>query len=313
MNFRLLLVLAIATHVLSLIGCGPAPLRAPSYEGVEPEVIGRNEPEVAETAIPQRPVMWEVIMDDKSSWLFGTVHLGITLDEALPPPYDQQISYARTIVLETDPAGVDEDLLIEHARLPRNTTQSSMFSQADWSELVFELRSKTTADSLNATRPWLSMVLLSAARAEELGHGAMDTSLIEMAGTHGKPIRYLETPRQQLELIASVSDETMVSMVQKMLADREAENRDLQELMRLYRVGDVDELTNAVFDPEDVQNHRDYFETMFTLRNDNWIDALEEELQLGDAFIAVGAGHLLGGRGLLSMLRERGYELRQVE
>jgi uncharacterized protein YbaP (TraB family) len=47
-------------------------------------------------------------------------------------------------------------------------------------------------------------------------------------------------------------------------------------------------------------------------RNRDWIPKLEEILAAGGAFIAVGADHLTGGRGVIALLAGRGYQATRV-
>ena len=47
-------------------------------------------------------------------------------------------------------------------------------------------------------------------------------------------------------------------------------------------------------------------------RNESWIPMLEAMFAEGDAFVAVGAGHLRGKRGLVERLRERGWSVTNV-
>ena len=47
-------------------------------------------------------------------------------------------------------------------------------------------------------------------------------------------------------------------------------------------------------------------------RNKNWVDQLKKILPANNIFIAVGAGHLVGEKGLISLLRKAGYTLRPL-
>ena len=48
-------------------------------------------------------------------------------------------------------------------------------------------------------------------------------------------------------------------------------------------------------------------------RNEAWMSKLLEELRRGDAFVAVGFGHLYGNKGLIRLLNERNLRVERVE
>jgi uncharacterized protein YbaP (TraB family) len=52
------------------------------------------------------------------------------------------------------------------------------------------------------------------------------------------------------------------------------------------------------------------FEEILLLnRNRNWIPVMQKAMARESIFFAVGAGHLSGPEGLLSLLRKSGYEV----
>jgi uncharacterized protein YbaP (TraB family) len=48
-------------------------------------------------------------------------------------------------------------------------------------------------------------------------------------------------------------------------------------------------------------------------RNKNWISQLKKLPSTQSRFIAVGAGHLVGKMGLISLLRKEGYTVRAID
>lgn len=53
-------------------------------------------------------------------------------------------------------------------------------------------------------------------------------------------------------------------------------------------------------------------EEMVFRRNADWIPKLDKIFAAGNAFIAVGADHLSGPRGLVALLEKRGYKLTRI-
>jgi uncharacterized protein YbaP (TraB family) len=51
---------------------------------------------------------------------------------------------------------------------------------------------------------------------------------------------------------------------------------------------------------------------MVYARNASWIPKLEKMFEGGNVFVAVGADHLLGKRGVVALLEARGFKVTRV-
>jgi uncharacterized protein YbaP (TraB family) len=56
-----------------------------------------------------------------------------------------------------------------------------------------------------------------------------------------------------------------------------------------------------------------FYQTVLYARNARWLPELERLMGEGNAFVAVGAAHLLGERGLLREFVQRGYTVTRVK
>lgn len=56
-----------------------------------------------------------------------------------------------------------------------------------------------------------------------------------------------------------------------------------------------------------------FYDLMVRQRNENWMQTLPPLLDMGGAFVLVGAGHLPGKQGLIALLRTRGYIVQPVQ
>jgi uncharacterized protein YbaP (TraB family) len=55
-----------------------------------------------------------------------------------------------------------------------------------------------------------------------------------------------------------------------------------------------------------------FVENFLNKRNRNWIPVIENQIDIENTFIAVGAGHLPGENGILALLRNKGYTLTPI-
>ncbi|MEQ8954506.1 MAG: TraB/GumN family protein, partial [Gammaproteobacteria bacterium] len=83
-------------------------------------------------------------------------------------------------------------------------------------------------------------------------------------------------------------------------------------MLSAWRVGNASEL-NAMF-VTDMQNEApEIYQSLLVDRNLKWIPQIEAMLADPDTeLVLVGAAHLVGSDGLLNLLQERGYTVRQL-
>ncbi len=80
-------------------------------------------------------------------------------------------------------------------------------------------------------------------------------------------------------------------------------------MVAAYTSGDLNTLDRIIH--EEIE-HPGMKEIFLDHRNAAWMPRLREWLQLGNSFIAVGAGHLAGEGGLISLLMADGYKVTPV-
>ena len=86
---------------------------------------------------------------------------------------------------------------------------------------------------------------------------------------------------------------------------------DLRKLIDVYKTQDVEKLFEITASQLDVE--KGFHTRLLDDRNIAWIPKLETAFKEKPTFVAVGAGHLGGKKGVLSLLREKGYKVSPVK
>ena len=91
----------------------------------------------------------------------------------------------------------------------------------------------------------------------------------------------------------------------------DGEDKELTEMMDAYRNQNLQKLEEMLMksDPS-ISNYTDI---LLYNRNENWVQKLKELLPEKSMLIAVGAGHLPGKKGCISLLRQAGYKVTPVK
>ena len=150
---------------------------------------------------------------------------------------------------------------------------------------------------------------------------AMDSYLIRYAYDRSIEVRDVESAALQYGMLSSFPDELNLLIIQDTLDSLDTYGEDLDELYEAWCSGDYKAIqalneTEAEADEytaEELALLEDYHRQMLDERNLGMRDRAVEWMQAGDkVFFAVGAGHLVGEAGLVTLLREAGYTVEQL-
>lgn len=134
----------------------------------------------------------------------------------------------------------------------------------------------------------------------------LDQTVQERGEKAGKRLGGFETVDFQLDKLLgdpiSMQAEDLVDMVRKDARMEEFAH----DLAAKYMAQDLDGLYKLMLDPE-MGSTPEEMERLITGRNVKWADSLQSIMPQESVFVCVGAGHLPGDRGLISLLRGKGY------
>ncbi|MFT3697063.1 MAG: TraB/GumN family protein [Kofleriaceae bacterium] len=245
------------------------------------------------------PLLWKVHKaDGPVIYFYGTIHVaGIS---AVPPAALQALDQSKQFASELGDKEPDMDKLTDLARLPYGQVLDRQLPDDDWYDLVDALRGTMKEDDLRHARPWFAMTRLTNKLAES-PKPSMDESLTDRA--HGKmPVDALETWDAQMQALV---DGVSIQDLQQAIHERKKLACDVALMRRYYENGDDISLAPMLVARDQA--------TIIDARNAKWRAQIETYATTSGAFIAVGLGHLLGDRGLLSTFRTSGYTVERAE
>lgn len=257
-----------------------------------------------------KPLLWKMEKDGKTSWLFGTIHLGVNADTQLPKAVFDHIDEAKTFVMEADTS--DPGLALAMRRSDGGSLRNDL-GPAYWKKLEDAIGARV-ANNLDSMKPFGAMTVLIARDLPMTP--PMDRVLADRAIKAGKQIHYLELGVDQIAMI----DPWMApNDVKALLDNRELAKKMSLEMMEAYRTGDAEGL-GKMFDDQTLwlaagrkpEMFPAYLDAILGKRNRAWIAQLEELHADGGMFLAVGAGHLVGPGNVIGLLTEKGYTITRV-
>jgi uncharacterized protein YbaP (TraB family) len=169
---------------------------------------------------------------------------------------------------------------------------------------------------LNRQKPWFLAMTLVALESLKLGFDAnlgIDKYFLSKAeGT--KKILELESLDYQLGLLSGLSDKDQELLLLYTLNDLRILEQEVEKLTKAWTTGDTKGmesiLTRSVSEDKRLSS---IFEKVVYERNRKMASRIEDFLQRKESyFLIVGAGHLVGDRGIIEILSRKGYLIEQL-
>ncbi len=133
----------------------------------------------------------------------------------------------------------------------------------------------------------------------------MDMYFQNEAKSGGKKLIGLETFEVQVNaLFQQFSPQRQAEMLVDFVKDKEKAKSELITMNKYYRAGDLSKLQLLLSDQSYSESEA---KVMLDDRNKKWMDQLPQLMKEQQTFVAVGALHLAGENGLVSLLRSAGY------
>lgn len=283
--------------LLALAGCSDAP--------------GKRPPD----GTPPNPLIFEIASADGTveGWMVGTIH-------ALPPGTDWRTPVIERAVSEADL------LIVEIADLDNRDKTASTFSSLSTTpalpplnqrlpkELAVPLadmfvRGGIDPDRFESLETWAAAIILAQVDATGDPANGVDRALIREFDD--RPVHELEGAKAQLSIFDRLPEATQRVMLASVVRGSEEDRKDPARLQRAWISGDAQTIERSA--REGILADPILREKLLIARNQRWAVALDPVLQEQPRpLIAVGAAHLVGPDGIVSLLEAQGYHIRRL-
>lgn len=264
---------------------------------------------------------WVYEKQGKTGYLFGSVHFADSSFYPLPARIMQAYNDSNVLVVEVDeslvPVEEQQALIARYGQYPEGKTLSTELSPATLGSLrKLLVEFEVPLEAVNHYRPGLLAASLTALQAGKLGYSAeqgLDRYFMQKA-RYAKKIRQIETFESQMALLAALPEDD--TLLRQSFDNMQDYAQQWQATMAAWKDGDGSALYRATIGSalEEYPELEPYFDVLFFDRHPKMLQAAEQCIVQDEAcFIVVGAGHLLGERGLLAALEEQGYAIRQIK
>ncbi|KIL36884.1 hypothetical protein SD71_05700 [Cohnella kolymensis] len=269
--------------------------------------------------------LWKITGGRNAGYLLGTIH--VATEEMYPLDYDLQRAIAESdhVALELDLTKVNQfkamKLVNQAALLTDGSSLEDHVSSEDYVKFGQVLKERMGAGTalFDKYEPWYAAMTLEALPAMKyMNTDGIDKYIAKQAHKHGKTVIELESVEQQIGLFDHFSSELQKLYFHQSIGNADQAAEGLDRLLDLWTAGEPAELDqlHAEYVKQGKQTmgklFKDFDNSFLIRRNREIAEKIDGFLSNGETgtyMVAVGAMHMPGEQGLVSLLEEAGYKL----
>ncbi len=257
-------------------------------------------------------LLWEISGNGlkEPSYLYGTIHIQrrevFEYDTVVSIVFNKSAAYAMELNME------EIDPMKAAALMQTDKPLDSILSPEKYRQLdsLFLAHTGMNLSLMKKTKPFFLMAQIMQLQIGGDMPVALDLDFFEKAREQKKKLIGIEKFEEQMAAVDELSIEEQTDLILEGYKDGEAPLAQIDELLEAYLNAEVQkmaELSKDTLYPE--KFHRAFLQE----RNIRMADRIAEIVREQVTFNAVGAAHLGGEEGVITLLRQKGFELKPIK
>lgn len=272
-------------------------------------------------------LLWKISGNglEKPSYLFGTHHIApVSVIDSVPGMNDAIANvdkiYGEMIMSEAT-APQSQQVMMSYAMAPQDSLLTTVLAPAQLDSLNTMLKRYMgpmgSANQFAQLKPAMLSTLLALMQSQTIfpnfnPQQQLDGEIQKRGAAIGKEIGGFETIQDQCNALFGSSIIEQAESLMDMVRHDDQSAGMAKKLAQAYLSGDLNAMLALMEDPANGASE-EWTERMINRRNANWMRVMAGLLPTASVLIAVGAGHLPGEEGLISLLRKNGYSVDPVK
>jgi uncharacterized protein YbaP (TraB family) len=246
------------------------------------------------------------------SYLYGTIHIICKEDFRFSSTLKNKLLEARNLYLEIDMD--DPGMMMKMASLSimKGQTLKDLMSEQDYNMLSTYVKDSLGMPMMvfNRLKPITLMSLLYTKILPCSSNESYEQKLMDLAKQSKKEVKGLERLEDQMSVFDKIPDSVEAQMILQMIKTMPEQRAQFADMVKAYKKEDLKTLSAQMSESPEWKGFED---VLLVNRNKNWIAVMEAAMKEGTTLFAVGAGHLPGKEGVVTLLRQAGYTLTPVQ
>ena len=258
-------------------------------------------------------LLWKVTKDNlEPSYLFGTIHVSDPKIVNLPQAVSSTLNDSDIFVMEAIPE-LEESLKLtqmmffDDGRTLKDYIDDMLFNKTAEILKNYQL----SVEAVKFMKPWAAFLVMNYPVNQGM---PLDLELLTTAQQNGAEIYGLESLSEQGNIFSTMELETQVQLLLDTVCNYEVVSSEFEKMKSLYMARDLNGLivNSNKYSLSQETIYKDLVKRLLTDRNYIMADRMQTVLEKGNAFIAIGAMHLPGDEGVLSLLDKQGYQITSI-
>ncbi len=255
-------------------------------------------------------LLWKITGNGlkEPSYLYGTIHIqdkrAFAFDDTVLTLFKTCKAYA----MELNPEKIDPAELKKFMIMKKHSLKD-LLSEDDYRKLDEYLKEKTGTGAIlyNKTKPFFIQSQVMQLTMPKDMDDALDMYFFKFAKQNGMEVLGIEKLKEQLEAVNKITLKDQAKMLMESLKD--TTNVNFEELLQAYRSADLKKLSELMKDTTLPQNFEEAF---LVKRNKRMAKRIAKFVKKQPTFNAIGAAHLPGEKGVINLLRKKGFTVEPV-
>lgn len=261
-------------------------------------------------------MLWEISGKGlkKPSYLFGTFHMMCKDDIKFSSNLLSAMSGAEEVYFEMDLDDAGNTLgAMFFMNMKNGNTLKALYTEEEFNRVntFFKDSLHVTLTSFQKMKPSFLEAFLYPKMMPCKNPSGIEQELLKIAGKEHKEIKGFETIAFQAAVFDSIPYAQQAKSLLGSIDSLSRYRSYFDTMMTVYKSQRLDKMEAMFTHPE--FGMQGGLEFLLDKRNINWIEQLRKILPEKNIFIAVGAGHLVGKKGLIELLRKEGYSVRAIQ
>jgi len=258
-------------------------------------------------------LLWKISGNglNRSCYLYGTMHVLCAEDATLSDSLKLAIKYADQIYFELDMDNMNEMLgAMKYLRMNDGKKLSELLSKDEYArvETYFKQHSvPLPLAMMNRFKPYFISSLIGEQMMSCDQKNGMEELIMRESKKYSKEIKGLETTEFQASIFDSIPYEKQAKDLVSYIDSIDSYKAVTMEMIEVYREQNLERMDSLMHKSDPGMD--EYMDILLYGRNRHWVDQMPEIMKGKCILFAVGAGHLPGEQGVISLLRKKGYKV----
>ena len=258
-------------------------------------------------------LLWKISGNglSRSSYLYGTMHVLCAGDATISDSLKLAIKYADEIYFELDMDNMGEMLgAMKYLRMNDGKKLSELLSKEEYAKVEEYFKHNAVPLPLammNRFKPYFISSLIGEQMMSCDQKNGMEELIMRESKKYSKEIKGLETTEFQASIFDSIPYEKQAKDLVSYIDSIDSYKAVTMEMIDVYRQQNLERMDSLMHKSDPGMD--EYMDILLYGRNRHWVDQMPEIMKGKCILFAVGAGHLPGEQGVISLLRKKGYKV----